>query len=140
MRKRYKRITQFVSFQISQGQHTDLVLKPRIHLELLLTEAVNVHYQRSVLGVFDLAVALADLQGDRQTQDRFVAAQRVMYQLIYAGRSPGPQEADFLCQSFNQADHIFGRQSHTSFARALDAVDEIIADYETSNTTNTLTE
>ncbi len=108
-----------------------LMLVPRMHLELILTHTVNLDYQRSVLGVFNLAAALAYLQNRPQTQSQFEAAQRVMSLLIQGARSPSPEEGDFLRQSFNQADRHFGIQSGAMLVRAFEIVDQAGADGET---------
>jgi hypothetical protein len=108
---------------ITPNQHAELMLAPRLHLEMMLTQTANLNYQQSVLGVFNLAVALAHQQKKPQIRTQFEAAQRIMSQLILGGRSPSQEENDFLRQSFNLADRHFGIQSGTNLARAFDFVD-----------------
>lgn len=136
MRKRCKRVPRPVSLLITPSQHMGLVLVPRMHLEMMLTQTVNMHYQRSVLGMFDLAVALAILQNKPQTRDRFEMARQIMYLLIHGSRKPDVKEADFLCRSFNQADQYFGIQSRAMLIRAFDFVDMMIADYKEADITD----
>ena len=133
MRKRCKRVSRPVSTLITPAQHMALMLEPRMHLELILSQTVDLDYQRSVLGVFNLAAALAFLQSKPQIQNQFEAAQRVMSLLIQGARGPSPEEGDFLRLSFNQADRHFGIQSGATLARALDVVDQARADSETTD-------
>ena len=133
MRKRCKRVSRPVSTLITPAQHMALMLKPRMHLELILSQTIDLDYQRSVLSVFNLAAALAFLQNKPQTQSQFEAAQRVMSLLIQGARGPSPEEGDFLRLSFNQADRHFGIQSGAALARALDVVDQARADSETTD-------
>ena len=59
-----------------------LILEPRMHLELILTQTINLGYQRSVLGMFNLATVLAYQQNKPQTQNQFESAQQIMSLLI----------------------------------------------------------
>ena len=111
---------------ITPNQHAELMLAPRLHLEMMLTQAANLNYQQSVLGVFNLAVALAHLKNKPQILTQFEAAQRIMSQLIQGARSPSQEESDFLRQSFNLADRHFGMQSGANLVRAFDVVDRTI--------------
>ena len=133
MRKRCKRVSRPVSTLITPAQHMALMLKPRMHLELILSQTIDLDYQRSVLSVFNLAAALAFLQNKPQTQSQFEAAQRVMSLLIQGARSPSSEEGDFLRQSFNQADRHFGIQSGAMLVRAFEIVDQAGADGETAD-------
>ena len=115
---------------ITPNQHAELMLAPRLHLEMMLTQTANLNYQQSVLGVFNLAVALAHLQHKPQIQTQFEAAQQIMSQLIQGARSPSHEEGDFLRQSFNLADRRFGMQSGANLVRAFDFVDRTITPYD----------
>ena len=103
-----------------------------MHLELMLSQTIDLDYQRSVLGVFNLAAALAYLQRKPQTQKQFEAAQRVMSLLIHGARGPSPEEGDFLRRSFNQADRHFGIQSGAMLVRSFEVIDQAGADDETA--------
>lgn len=122
MRKHCNRSRRAVSALISPNQHASLILRPRLHLEMLLTQVVDVDYQYSVLSVFDLAFALAHLQNKSQAQMQFEAAQKILIRLIKEARGPSQEEGNFLCQRFNQADHYFGIQNTAILVRAVEMV------------------
>ena len=122
MRKRCNRFRRPVSTLITPDQHASLILRPRLHLEMLLAQVVDVDYQHSVLSVFDLAFALAHLQNKPKTQIQFEDAQRVLIRLIKEERGPSHEEGELLCQRFNQADRNFGIQNTTVLVRAIEMV------------------
>lgn len=128
MRKRCNRASRPVSALITPDQHASLILRPRLHLEMLLAPVVDVDYQYSVLSVFDLAFALAHLQNKPQAQMQFEAAQKVLIRLIKEARGPSQDEGKILCQCFNQADYYFGIQNTAILVRAVEMVVRLKAD------------
>ena len=127
MRKRAKREIRPISSLITPAQHAELMLMPRMHLEMVLTQAINLNYQQSVLGVFNLGVALSHLRGKPQLQDQFEAAQQVMVNLIKGPRGPTADEGLLLSRCFNTADRMIGIQSRANLIRAIEFVDQRIA-------------
>jgi hypothetical protein len=120
MRKHCKRTSRPISALITPDQHTELILAPRLHLEMLLTQEVaDEEYQHSVLGVYTLASVLAHMKNKPETQQYFEKAQRIMIQLIKEVRSPNLGERDFLLECFNQADCHFGIQHQETLVQAI---------------------
>ena len=127
MRKRAKRVVRPISSLITPAQHAELMLIPRVHLEMVLTQVIDPNYQQSVLGVFNLGVALCHLRNKVQLQGPFEAAQGVMVALIKEARCPTREESVLLTQCFNLADRTIGVQSKASMVRAIEFVDQLIA-------------
>ena len=127
MRKRSKRVVRPVSTLISESQHSKLMLSPRMHFQLMLTQPPNADYQFSVLGVFNIAVAISHLQKKRQTQQTYENAQIVLMRLIQESRIPTYEEREFLTTCFNSADWMIGIQNRTSLVNAIKFVDQCIA-------------
>ena len=100
---------------------------PRMHLEMVLTQATNLDYQHSVLGVFNLGMALSHLKNKLQMQQEFEAAQRIMGNLIDEARCPTQEESVLLRQCFNLVDHTIGTQSKLTLIRAIELIDRPIA-------------
>ena len=128
MRKRSKRVKGPISALISPNEHATIMLLPRMHLELMLNQAVELKYQQSVLGIFNIAVAIAHFQENEAMQRQYQAAQDVMVQLIREERQPTAAERAFLLQCFNVADRTIGIQNKVQLVRAIEFVDRIIAD------------
>ncbi|WP_422897920.1 hypothetical protein [Propionivibrio sp.] len=112
---------------IGPSQHADLMLGSRLHLEMVLTQPAVPDYQYSVMGVFNIAFALAYLQRNLAILKQFEAAQLTLMRLIQEKRIPDHEEGDSLCHCFNQADRFIGIQSKASFVRATELVNHVIA-------------
>lgn len=128
MRKRSNRIRRPLAKLLTPAQHADLMIAPRMHLELVLNQTANIHYQKSVAGVLNISGVLAHMHGNAQLQTNFDNAQKVLVELIGAQRSPTSEEGSVLRQAFNQADSYIGIQNTLSMAKAIRYVDrEIMA-------------
>ena len=111
---------------ISPAQHDDLMLGARLHLELVLTQEAVRDYQLSVLGVFNIAVALAHHQKKTPLQQHYEAAQLVMVELIQRQRPPDPVEGYLLRQTFNEADRYIGFQTQAKLVQAIEFASQLL--------------
>ena len=127
MRKRTTRTMHPISSFITPALHSELILIPCMHLEMVLTQATNLDYQHSVLGGFNLGVALSHLKSKLEMQHEFEAAQQIMVNLIAEARCPTHEEGVRLRQCFNLADRTIGTQSKLNLIRAIELIDRPIA-------------
>lgn len=112
---------------LTPAQHADLMIAPRLHLELILRHTVDMHYLQSIAGVFNIVGVLAHMHRNAPLQDNIDAAQQVLLGLIEGKRPPTPDEANLLRQVFNQADRYIGLQNTIALAKAIRYSDREIA-------------
>ena len=98
-----------------------------MHLELVLSNIVNLDYQWSVIDVFNLAIAMAALEKKQSILTQYNAAQTIMGALITSERGPSLDEGDFLGKYFNMIDRHIGIQSAAALVRTIEFVDRMIA-------------
>lgn len=127
MRKSSKRVIRPPSTLIAPAQHDDLMLAPRLHLQMLLEGQHSADYLHSVAGVLNIAAALAQLHGHAQAQTQYSAAQAIMRALIDANRGPTTREGAHLVAAFNAANALLRRQTTHHLGRAITYVDRMIA-------------
>ena len=125
MRKRCKRISRPDSVPIHPYEHTDLMLGSRLHLEMVLTQPAVLDYMYSVMGIFNIAFALAYLQNNSHVLHQFEVAQMSLMGLIQEKRSPNQDEGNSLRQYFNQADRYIGIQNRATLVRAIGLVNHV---------------
>ena len=89
-------------------------------------DVVDIDYQKSVLGIFNLGVAIAHLKGNADLQTRFESAQMEIVKLIKEERKPTQQEAAFISSCFNVADRLIGIQHKELLGKAILFVDKMI--------------
>lgn len=92
------------------------------------THAPNEIYQQSVLGVFNIAVALSHLLRHAELQRQFQDALTLLVAIIEQARLPNESEVAFLNTCFNKAETTIGIQSKASLTRAIEYIDKQIAE------------
>jgi len=94
---------------------------------LVLSNIVNLDYQWSVMGAFNLAIAIAALEKRQSILTQYNTAQAIMGTLITSELGPTPDEGDFLRKCFNMIDRHIGIQSAAALVRTIEFVDRMIA-------------
>lgn len=126
MRKRNHRIPRPLALPLTAIQHQDLVLRPRISLELLCRGDADMEHLQVVLGFFNLGLALVFLSGNHGWLPYFEDAQTKVsaaecqpsghFHLL-----PGP-DLDSVVALFNALDEFLPQQYQHMVVRAIDCV------------------
>ena len=112
---------------LTPKQRADILIAPRLHLHMLLTQHYDIAYICSVAGVFNIAGILA-LQLDRNDlQPYFEAAQEIILKLIEAKRTTADAEAPVLRDGFNLADEWISIQNTADLTKAIMYSDREVA-------------
>lgn len=109
------------------AEQTDLMVAPRLHLQMILGGQLDLEYLHSVAGVFNIAGALANYRHRRELEETFDRAQLIMANLIQDLRAPTEDEAQQVTDSFNTADRLLRSQKKTDLAKVIAYVDRRIA-------------
>lgn len=112
---------------MSRSEQTDLMVAPRLHLQMILGGRLDLEYLHSVAGVFNIAGALANYRHRRELEEAFDKAQLIMANLIQDLRAPTEEEAQQVTDSFNAADRLLRSQKKTDLAKVIAYVDRRIA-------------
>lgn len=112
---------------MTQRERTDLMVAPRLHLQMILGGQLEPEYLHSVAGVFNIAGALANYRRRRELEERFDRAQLIMAILIEELRAPTTEEAQLVTDSFNAADRLLSCQNKTDLAKVIAYVDRRIS-------------
>lgn len=123
MRKKSKRTIRPVAKPLTAKQKADIVIAPRMHLQMLLAGQYDVDYACSLAGVFNLSGALCYLYGRNELEETFDVAQELIVCLIREGRAPTDDEGRSLAEAFNLADAWITMQNTTSLMKAVDYVE-----------------
>lgn len=118
-----RRLHPFAGKRLTANEYVDMLLPPRIHLELLLTgEAINPWHLTSVVGVFNVATALAYMHHDRRAIRLYEAVSQLVLGISRAGfDQPGMRER--LRKTFNIADDYLQQQTRPDLQRAVRLVE-----------------
>lgn len=127
MRKSCKRVIRHTATLITPAQHDELLLGPRLHLQMLVDGHAELPYLYSVAGVFNIAVALSHLQSNGHAQAQFGTAQEMVFNLIREKRAPIPEESSLLVAAINAASALLRRQTTSNLTRAIAYVEQMIA-------------
>lgn len=92
---------------------------------MVLTQPAVLDYLYSVMGVFNIAFAVAYLQKDFPNKQQFTSAQIILMRLIEEHRSPDQDVGNSLRQCFNQADRYIGIQNRVSLLRAIEFTNQV---------------
>lgn len=123
MRKKSKRTIRPVAKPLTAKQKADIVIAPRLHLQMLLAGQYDVDYACSLAGVFNLSGALCHLYGRNELEQTFDLAQELIVCLIREGRAPTDGEGQSLAEAFNLADAWITMQNTATLMKAVDYVD-----------------
>jgi len=109
------------------AEQTDLMVVPRMHLQMLLGGQLELEYLYSIAGVFNIASALANYRRRRELEEAFDRAQLIMAKLIQEFSIPTDEEALQITNSFNAADRLIRTQTKPDLAKVIAYVDRRIA-------------
>ena len=123
MRKKSKRTIRPVAKPLTAKQKADIVIAPRMHLQMLLAGQYDVDYACSLAGVFNLSGALCHLYGRNELEQTFDVAQELIVCLIREVRAPKGDEGQSLAEAFNLADAWITMQNTASLMKAVDYVE-----------------
>ncbi|MFZ2972956.1 MAG: hypothetical protein WA049_09965 [Ferribacterium limneticum] len=126
MRKKSKRTIRLVAKPLTAKQKADIVIAPRMHLQMLLAGHYDVDYACSLAGVFNLSGALCHLYGRNELEQTFDVAQELIVCLIRECRAPTDDEGQSLAEAFNLADAWITMQNTTSLMKAVDYVERAL--------------
>lgn len=108
-------------------ERTELMVAPRLHLQMILAGQLDLEYLHSVAGVFNIASALANYRHRRELEESFGRSQLIMANLIQELRLPTDNETLQVTSSFNAADRLISSQNKTDLAKVITYVDRRIA-------------
>lgn len=109
------------------AEQTDLMVAPRLHLQMIISGQLDLEYLHSVAGVFNIAGALANYRHRRELEEAFDRAQLIMASLIQDFRAPTDEEVQQITDSFNAADRLLRCQKKPDLAKVIAYVDRRIA-------------
>ena len=127
MRKRSNRIRRPASKMLTPQQHTNLLVRARMVLQLLLSGDADPEYLATIAGIFNIAGAVGYLHRREDIVDVMATAQTIMSHLVADRRPPDPDEATTIKSSFNIADHYIGVQQKLTLLKATKYIEEEIA-------------
>lgn len=123
MRKKSKRTLRPVAKPLTAKQKADIVIAPRMHLQMLLAGQYDVDYACSLAGVFNLSCVLSHMYERNDLEQTFDLAQEIIVCLIREGRAPTGDEGQSLAEAFNLADAWITMQNTVSLMKAVDYMD-----------------
>ncbi|MBK7462158.1 MAG: hypothetical protein IPJ50_04985 [Betaproteobacteria bacterium] len=123
MRKKNKRIIRPVAKPLTAKQKADIVIAPRMHLQMLLAGQYDVDYACSLAGVFNLSGALSHMYERNDLEQTFDLAQELIVCLIREERVPTDDERQLLAEAFNLADAWITMQNTVTLMKAVDYVE-----------------
>lgn len=123
MRKKNKRIIRPVAKPLTAKQKADIVIAPRMHLQMLLAGHYDVDYACSLAGVFNLSGALSHMYERNDLEQTFDLAQELIVCLIREERVPTDDERQLLAEAFNLADAWITMQNTVTLMKAVDYVE-----------------
>lgn len=120
MRKKSKRTIRLVAKPLTAKQKADIVIAPRMHLQMLLAGQYEVDYACSLAGVFNLSGALSRMYERNDLEQTFDLAQELIVCLIREERAPRDDEGQSLSEAFNLADAWITMQNTSTLMKAVD--------------------
>ena len=127
MRKKSARTPRLIAKPLPPNQLQRMIVGPRMHLQMLLSQSYDLHYAGSIGWIFNIAGTLAHFKGHVQLQAEFDAAQDVLAKLIEGGRPPNQEEANLLQKAFNLADQWIGSQDTAILTRTINHTNKAMA-------------
>lgn len=122
-KSRVHRVAVAAHVRLSSTEYVNLILPSRLHLHLLLTEeTLTPYYLVSVVGVFNVATALAYMYKDKRAIALYDSAQNTVLALA-RDAAMLPEARAQLRRVFNIADDYIGRHSRADIMRAIRVVE-----------------
>jgi len=123
MRKKSGRTPRSIAKPLTPAQLQKMIIGPRMHLHLLLSQCYEHEYAASIGGIFNIATTLAHFKKHDELQAEFDRAQEVLVNLITNERPPDAVESTLLRAAFNIADQWIGIQDTAILTRAMSYAD-----------------
>jgi len=123
MRKKNKRIIRPVAKPLTAKQKAEIVIAPRMHLQMLLAGQYDVDFACSLAGVFNLSGVLSHMYERNDLEQTFDLAQELIVCLIREERAPADDERQLLAEAFNLADAWITMQNTVTLMKAVDYVE-----------------
>jgi hypothetical protein len=118
LRKRSRRKLSAKATLLTPQEQVELLIAPRVHLDLILARHRNAAYLQSVIGLFDMAIALANLLGQTVQSANYERAQWTLESMARGIPSADDAELDIVRASFNQACRAICREDRRRLAEA----------------------
>jgi len=112
---------------MTRSEQTELLVVPRLHLQMIIGGQLDLEYLHSVAGVFNIAGALSNYRHRRELEEAFDRAQLIMASLIQDFRVPTDEELHQITDSFNVADRLLRSVKKPDLAKVIAYVDRRIA-------------
>lgn len=118
-----RRLHPFAGQRLSAAEYVDMLLPPRIHLELLLNcVTINPWHLTSVVGVFNVATALAYMHHDQRSIRLYEAVSQLVLDISRSGFDESSMR-ERLRKTFNIADDYLQQQTRPDLLRAVRLVE-----------------
>jgi hypothetical protein len=112
-----------MAVRLSEPEFVQIMLRPHVHLALLLSEAQpNPYYLSSIIGVFNVAMALAYMHKDIRSIHLYESIQPILLDVAASGVS-NPETGLRLSKVFTIADQYIATQAKTDILRAIRLVE-----------------
>lgn len=126
-RTRTKHAVNPMAVRLSEPELVQLMLRPHVHLSLLLSEGQpNPYYLSSIIGIFNVAMALAYMHKDIRSIHLYESIQQPLLDVAAAGIST-PEIGLRLSKVFTIADQYIAAQAKTDLLRAIRLVEHQLA-------------
>lgn len=126
-RTRFKHAINPMAVRLSEPEFVQIMLRPHLHLSQLLAEqARNPFYLSSVIGVFNVAMALAYMHKDIRSIHLYESIQPTLLEVAANGIS-SPETGLRLSRVFTIADQYIAAQAKTDILRAIRLVEYQLA-------------
>lgn len=119
MRKTCKRNVRPLAKPLTPKQKAEMLLGPRLHLQLLIIGQYDLAYVSSVAGIYNIGGILAAQRNRPELQPPIEAAQEVVLKLIDDRRAPNQAESVVLLDGFNLADAWIASQNTAAIGNAV---------------------
>lgn len=129
---RVKRSLTPAAYRLSEPELVEVMLAPHLHLQqLLATGEPNPYYLASIVGVLNVATALAYMHKDKRSISLYESIQHTLLAVARDGIADN-ETGERLCRVFLIADQYIAAQSKVDVLRAIRLVEYQIAHGEGS--------
>ncbi|MDE2440648.1 MAG: hypothetical protein KGP14_06460 [Betaproteobacteria bacterium] len=126
-RSHIKRTVNPMAVRLSEPELVQFMLRPHVHLSLLLSEGrPNPLYLSSIIGIFNVAMALAYMHKDIRSIHLYESIQRPLLEVATVGIST-PELGQRLRRVFTIADRYISAQAKADLLRAIRLVEHELA-------------
>ncbi|MEY4593157.1 MAG: hypothetical protein RIR18_2052 [Pseudomonadota bacterium] len=124
-RKKSKRVVRSVSYLLPPNQHTDLMVQPRMHWTLILSGNFETEYLLSLIGLFNIAGAIAFIKKSQDLVKRYSEAQTTLLSALKS-KSLSEDEISLIGSSLNHVDRYLGVQTKQTIRAAVEYVQSAV--------------